>query len=110
MSWLNSYLPLQKNIFNWTMDTKPIGVLSAVRDAAEENTEITVESDFTNQPGKLRPLKINYIAPICDDDGECTDSVCDTGTVVEPLQDWFELTQCTASRVYTINMEDLRLV
>lgn len=92
------------------MDTKPIGVLSAVRDAAEENTEITVESDFTNQPGKLRPLKINYIAPICDDDGECTDSVCDTGTVVEPLQDWFELTQCTASRVYTINMEDLRLV
>src|SRR6185503_13183995 len=109
MSFLNAYRYLQKNIFRWTIDQKPVPTILAVRTAAAQNTDITV-SDVVLDAGKFRPLKINYIPPTCSDDGDCTDTVCSTGTTIAPQQDWFEISQCTASAVYTIPFNDLRYI
>lgn len=109
MSWGNAFRYLQKNLFDYTLDTKNINTLLAVLEARRDNTDITV-GDLVVEAGKARPLKINYFAPICDDDGDCDTNICDTGTSVAPVQDWFEITQCTASAVYQLNKEDIRNV
>lgn len=109
MSWGNAFRYLQKNIFDYTLDTKNINTLLAVLEARRDNTTI-VEADVVSEPGKKRPLKINFFAPRCEDDGECTDTVCDAGTALAPVQDWFEINQCTASAVYKLNKDDIRLV
>lgn len=109
MSWIEAGRYLQKNAFNWTLDTKNINTLLAVLEARRDNSIIT-DADIIVAPGKKRAVKLNYIPPICDDDGTCEDSVCDGGTAVEPEQVWFEITQCTASRVYTIPFDELRYV
>lgn len=107
--WANAFRYLQKNIFDWTIDSKNINVLLAVRQAADDNDVITM-ADVVAEPGKKRPVKINYIPPVCTDNGDENSSVCDAGTALAPVQDWFEVTQYVSSDVYRINEDDLRLV
>lgn len=109
MSWGNAFRYLQKNILDWTIDSKNINTLLAVLEASKDNDVITME-DIVAAPGKKRPFKLNYIAPICDDNGDSTSSVCDTGTAVPPVQDWFEVSNYTSSAVYKIDKDDLRLI
>lgn len=109
MSWGNAFRYLQKNIFDYTLDTKNINTLLAVLEARRDN-ELIQESDVIAEPGKKRPLKINIFQPVCEDDGDEDSSVCDSGTALAPVQDWFEINQYTSSAVYKLNKDDIRLV
>lgn len=109
MSYANAMRYLQKNIFDYARPGVPYEVISALIAARGFNQYIT-EADLGNGAGKKRPLKINYSAPICDDDGTCSDNICEAGIKVEPQQAWFEIARCTASAVYTIAKDDLRYI
>lgn len=109
MSWGEAFRYLQKNVFNYTLDTKNINTLLAVLEARRDNDVIS-EADVIVEPGKKRPLKINYIEPQCDPDSDCNVNICDAGTTIAPTQAWFEITQCTASPVYRLNQNDIRSI
>lgn len=109
MSYANAMRYLQKNVFDYVRPGVPYPIISALLAARQFNDTIT-EQDLGNGPGKKRPLKINYSAPVCEDDGTCSDNICNAGIKVEPKQAWFEITRCTASNVYTIAKDDLRYI
>lgn len=83
------------------------GTLSAILGAARLNKTITAQ-DFGKESGKKRKLKVNYLPPVCNDDGTCSDDVCNPGEKQEPEQVYFTLSQCTASKVLTISQDDMR--
>lgn len=107
MPFENSGRDLVKNILDFTRGKAEEG-LQAVLDARQFNTTISETADTQFAPGKKRRLFINYYPPVCTDDGECTDNVCGSGTVLEPHQAYFEINQCTASAVYQLNKDDIR--
>lgn len=80
----------------------------ALIDARRFNNTIT-ERDLGDN-GKMREFKLNYYPINCDAEGSCTDNVCGTGTRMEPKQLNFNLTQCTASKVWQLDAEDVRFV
>lgn len=108
MSFANAKLPLQKLVFDYVKNGKVNEVLEAVLRARDYNTTI-MESDLGTN-GKQRQLKINYYPPVCTDDGTCSDNLCSTGTVQILKQQFFDITQCTASAVYQLNKDDIREV
>ncbi len=111
MGFLGAFRYIQKNVFDYTLDTKRYGVeLARAIINARQFNDIITEQDLRAEAGKKRQLKINIIPPICDDDGECTDTVCGAGTVVQPMQEYFDISQCTASAVYQLNKDDIRLI
>lgn len=99
----------QKSVLQYAQQGRPYEVLAAILDARQYNTSI-VETDMQSEAGKKRQLKINYYAPICDDQGTGEESLCDTGTVVAPKQIFFEVSRKTASAVYQLNRDDIRYV
>ncbi len=99
----------QKSVLQYASQGRPYEVLAAVLDARQYNTSI-VETDMQSEAGKQRQLKINYYAPICDDQGTGDESLCDAGTVVAPKQIFFEISRKTASAVYQLNRDDVRYV
>lgn len=109
MSFVNAGRETQKFILNYSKDTKPFELLQAVLAARALNGSIQ-ETEFTEAPrnGKKRKVKVSYIAPICNDTEELNDTVCGSGRVVEPIQDWFEITRTTASDIYQLNAGDIR--
>lgn len=108
MSFLNAGRALTKFALDWTR-SKPEELMQAILDARPFNRTIT-ERDMQFQEGKLRQLYITYYPPVCEDTGDCDDTVCDSGTKIEPHQMYFKLSQCTASAVYTLAKDDIRLV
>jgi hypothetical protein len=109
MSFQNASLQILKNLYNRVKSDTRYTVIDAVMDARNQNNSI-VESDLQFSAGKKRQLKMNYYPVVCDGEGSCTESVCDTGTALEPKQQIFEVSQCTASKVYRLNVDDIRMV
>ena len=107
MSFKNAHLPIQRTILNYAKTDFVHAVLTAILLAARQNNRITA-TDFGSEDGKLRELKINYIPPICDADGDCNANICNTGTVIQPKQEYFKLSKCTASPVLTVRLNDIR--
>lgn len=109
MSYQNAFLPIQKNLFDYAAPGVDYEIIHALLSARNFNTTIT-ERDIENGPGKVRPLKINYRPPSCSDDGDCDVDVCGTGVAVPPLQDFFNLSKCTSSRLVSIPENLMRLI
>ncbi|OSZ79109.1 hypothetical protein CAP35_12910 [Chitinophagaceae bacterium IBVUCB1] len=109
MSFKNAMQATQKSILQYAKQGRPYEVLAAVLAARQYNTTI-METDLQSEAGKKRQLKINYYAPICNDNGTGNESLCNAGTVVEPKQVFFELKRITASAVYQLNRDDVRYV
>lgn len=107
MSFKNVHQPIQRTVLNFARTDYVNALLTAVIAASRINNAITAR-DFGTEDGKLRDLKINYLPPICDLEGDCTTNVCDTGRVIAPKQVFFQLKRCTASPVLTIRMADTR--
>lgn len=107
MSWNNAFRVLQKNLYDYSRDSKKYEVLDAVLQARSLNTSI-VETDLNVSEGKNRTLKINYYAPDCDVEGSCSANVCEAGTEIEPRQAFFTISQCTASKKYTLSSDNIR--
>lgn len=108
MSFLKSQRDLFKFILNYTIG-KPVEATQAILQARTQNTMIT-EADTKFDDGKKRKLHFNYYPPICSAEGTGDENICNSGTVVEPKQDFFEISQITASPVYQVNPDDIRYV
>lgn len=109
MSYLNSSLPVARFVANWAKTDISFGATKAVVQASLLNSKISVQ-DLQDSPGKKRMFKLTYYAPNCDVLGNCSDTICNTGTKVEPKQAYFDLSRCTASKVYELDADDIRLV
>jgi hypothetical protein len=111
MSFKAASLPIGHFVLSYTKTDKIFPALKAVLDASSERfSKIQAVDRGLSDDGKKRQLRISYYPPVCDDTGTCNDDVCSPGVVLAPKQETFDLTQCTASNVYTINKEDVRLV
>lgn len=108
MSFQNANLQIQSNLLTRAKSDTRYKLIDALVDARRQNNTIT-ETDL-GANGKLRQFKMNYYPVVCDGEGSCDDSICDTGTVIAPKQLNFDVTQCTASKVYRLNIDDIRLV
>lgn len=88
---------------------KPVEATQAVLKARTENTYIN-ERDLQIDDGKKREFRITYYPPICDAEGTGEENICDSGTVIQPKQVQFALSKVTASKVWELKADDVRLV
>ena len=109
MSFKNAMQSVQKSLLQYAKQGRPYEVLAAVLAARQFNTSI-VETDLHSEEGKKRQLKINYYAPVCEDAGTGTESLCDPGTVLAPKQMYHAIEQETVSAVYQLNRDDIRYI
>lgn len=107
MSFQNANQQIQKNLYNRVKADTRYQVIDALIAARIQNNSIT-EQDLQYSAGKKRQFKMNYYPVVCDGEGSCSDNVCDTGTVLEPKQQLFEVSRCTASKVWRLNVDDIR--
>ncbi|WP_346318181.1 hypothetical protein [Chitinophaga sp. YIM B06452] len=107
MSFKRAHQSIQKSLWMYSKSGYVGGTLQAILGAARLNNTITAQ-DIGKEPGKKRTLKVNYLPPVCEDDGTCSDNPCDSGEKSEPLQTYFTLKQCTSSKVLQIDIDDMR--
>lgn len=73
------------------------------------NTMVNTDSaQFRVAPGKVREVQWNYWGVECDVEGDCNQTLCSTGVVRQPKEFVQAITQCTATKAYSINLNDLR--
>ncbi len=106
MSFKNANQSISKFVSRAGRKARFYEVTRAVLLAARLNDAIQAE-DFGIQ-GKKRKFKINFYPTVCNAEGSCTDSVCAPGTVLEPRNELMELKRCTASKVFQLNVNDIR--
>ena len=109
MSFQNASLPISRFVPNWAKTNRYYEATKAVIDASNLNRNITVQ-DLGTQLGKLRMFKLNYYPIVCDAEGDCADNICSPGERLEPKQAFFQLTKCTASKVFELDASDIRLI
>ncbi|MFA9212937.1 MAG: hypothetical protein ACEQSR_03720 [Candidatus Methylacidiphilales bacterium] len=108
---MNFRLALMRFILNFAKTDFFPGTLQAVLKARTENKIIQSEdfgTSVNSKKGKLRTLKINYLPPLCNTEGDCSTTVCNPGETVTEQQAIFNLSQCTASKVYEHHVDDVR--
>lgn len=111
MSFANSGRALMQALTLRANYTQDFPVLSALIKSSAENNFISVE--LLNQMrfnGKYRQIIANYYAPVCDPVGLCADNVCSSSTALEPSQATLSITKCIASKVYALNIDDVRKI
>lgn len=111
MSFQNANILIQQFVDRYGNRDRTYEVINFVRDVSQANRKVTLTPEtFLRGPGKLRSVRLNYFPILCDTEGSCDTNICDTGTVVEPAQIMFDIDKCTASKIYAINKDDIRLV
>lgn len=104
-------LPIGQFVLNYVKTDKAFQSLKAILAASSDRfSKITAEDRGLTDDGKKRQVRISYYPPVCDDTGTCADDVCNPGVKLEPKHATFTLTRCTASNIYTIDKEDVRIV
>lgn len=109
MSYANAGRAVWKISRTLGLKNLPENLQQSILDARSRNTTI-LEGDFTYMEGKKRMLQISYYPPNCTDDGSCADNVCGDAVPSAMEQVQYAITQCTASDVYSLNPNDIRLV
>lgn len=114
MSFLNANVLIQQFVDKYGNTDRTYRAIDFVRDLSNANTSITApefsSTAFLQAPGKLRSLRLNYFPILCNQEGSCSTTICDAGVVKEPAQVVFDIEECTASPIYAINKNDIRLV
>lgn len=111
MSFLNANQFIQAWVDRYGNVDRTYRAINYVRDVSNANRSISLDSQaFTRGPGKLREVRLNYFPILCNQDGNCNTNICDTGTKVEPAQQMFSIDECTATPIYSMNKNDIRLV
>lgn len=109
MSFVNAGRAIWKISMEYGLKNLPQNMMQAIIDARTRNTQIQ-EGDILYSEGKVRKLQISYYPPVCNDDGDCTDNVCGDAVQQSLQQMLFQPKQCTASSVYQLNKDSVRLV
>lgn len=112
MSFQNSHLPILKFAERYGNLGITPSIFDYVRAVSDANTSLDINSaTFIKEPGKKRKVTYTYFPVLCDSNGSCSTDVCTMeGTKVEPTQRSFYIEQCTASDIFTLEKDDLRLV
>lgn len=111
MSFNNANIVIQDFVDNYGNTGRTFNVIDYVLRTSAANTAITLTPpQFLNAPGKNRTVRMNYFPIQCDVEGDCGSSLCDDGEAIEPVQRDFEIKQCTATKKYRVNYEDIRKV
>lgn len=111
MSFANANVLIQEFVNNYGNTQRTYRAIEFVRDVSNANNSITLDSNsFLRGAGKKRSVRMNYFPILCGDEGDCSSNICDTGNVVEPAQAMFDITECTATPIYAINKDDIRMV
>lgn len=111
MSFVNSNVLIQQFVNKYGNTQRTYRAIDFVRDVSNANTAISIDSNsFLKAAGKKRSVRVNYFPILCGDEGDCNTNICDTGNRVEPAQQMFDITECTATPIYAINKDDIRLV
>jgi len=103
----NNSLPIQRYIRDFAKDDIMFESLNAIINSSNTNRRITA-MDFSKEPGKKRKFMIKYVAPNCDDTGDCGADLCAPGIRQSTKDEVFELKKCTASPVYEFAVDDPR--
>lgn len=109
MAFQGANLQIQRSLLNRVGNDTRYTIIDALMDARNQNNSIT-ETDLQYSDGKKRQFKMNYYPVVCDGEGSCDDNVCDTGTTLAPKQQLFSVNRCTASKVWRLAVDDIRLV
>lgn len=114
MAFAQAYLPIQKFANRYGKTSRTYEAIRFFAETSNANTTISIDSNtflaMGSQAGKKREVKLVYFPISCDEGGSCEDNVCDTAEVVEPKAIWFNITECTASKVFAVNAENIRQV
>lgn len=83
--------------------------IKALLDARRLNT--TILETASEMEGKLRRIKISHYPADCNIiDTTCTGNICDTGTTLAPVQEWFTISKCIKTKPRQLQVSDVRLV
>lgn len=86
-----------------------IKTIVALLDAAKKNNAINVE-DFGGSTGKKRQVNVWYVPMECEDDGSCSDNICDPADTIAPVTVPFTIDDCVATRPISLSRDDIRLI
>jgi hypothetical protein len=106
---MNFAQAIMRFVKNFTINDYLPQTLKAVLEARSSNATIR-ESDNGSTPGKLRSFKMTYFPPLCTLEGDCEDTVCDSGQTLTPNQITYNLSKCTASPVFEIEVDGVRAI
>jgi len=106
MSFQNANQALQYFVMQ-QYRTPKYSSINAVLDARAANT--TIVERISDIEGKKRELKISYYPIDCDAAADdCSATICSTGVSAEPVQEYFNLSRCIASKPKKLNWNDVR--
>jgi hypothetical protein len=110
MSFINANLPIQIGVSNYVRNDKRVPFIDFVVAASDANTTINIQpTDYQYAQGKVRNLKAILYAPICDVEGDCATSICESGgDKQEPSIYFFDLEECFATKKIQIYEDDIR--
>lgn len=110
MSFQNANVLLQEFANRYGNRDRTYRTLNYVRDVSRANTSVRLDPNtFLVAPGKYRKVKLSYFPILCDVEGDCnSQTLCTTGEKVEPNQIMFDVDQCYATKVFSINKNDIR--
>lgn len=81
--------------------------IKAVLDARRLNT--TILETASEKEGKLRKIKISHYPVDCNSVADtCNANICDSGAILEPVQEWFLLSKCMQSKPAKLRIQDVR--
>lgn len=112
MSFLNANLPIQISVANYVQNDKRDRFIDFIQDVSNANTAVRITpTEYQYTQGKVRNLKMNLYAPICDIEGSCDTNVCNMdGEKHEISQYYFDLTECFATKPIVVEGDDIRYV
>lgn len=111
MSFANANLPIQLFVNDYGNLGRTYQAIDYVKSVSDANFKVELDpSTFLFNPGKQRQVKMTYWPILCEVDGSCDANVCDTGTEYEPKQVMFDITRCTASQVFSLAKNNIRLL
>lgn len=109
MAYPNQAQRLQKYINAYPNTGRTYNAINFFNAVSAANTAIDMSRiSFLRAEGKLRTLQINYWPLQCDVEGECGQGLCADGETVNPVNRTFDITQCTATKKWALNLNDLR--
>jgi len=108
--FLNSGREFQKFVMDMEYNTPRMEVINALLDASEMN-RLLLADEFRYGPGQLREVKISYYPQRCDVVADTVNSsICETGTVQSPTQQWYQITNGIQTKPQRLYPNDVRYV
>lgn len=107
--WLNSGREIAK-FMAMDYNTPRMEVIDAVITSSALNNML-MPTDFEWDAGMLRRVKVSYYPQECDTVADdCSNTICDTGDVASPIQQWYTLDKCIQTKTKRLLPNDVRYV